>query len=320
MKTWTGDSRPSGFDRFGSAGLAIAMGLFLAAACSAAAGSGRSTQPAPPPAVRMATPTAAPTPTPTPPDLSGEGQVIAAILAAGGPTSVETLLSPDESLLAEVRAHDCVEIRPGEAYAYQELRLLGADSETGRAAASQLIACGGLGAYGLAPRFWSPSSQYLYYTDAASGVPDGCGFWKPSLIRLDTETMESERLDGAAISPQGDLVAAWQAKQIGVWSVDGPRLGLVEIPTTMDVPGPIAWRPDGSAIAALVTEAACPLGRSDLVRIDLADLRPIVILSYGDPVFADIVWDTPNRVTLTDEDGERWRYNFLSRDLWPVDK
>jgi hypothetical protein len=106
--------------------------------------------------------------------------------------------------------------------------------------------------------------------------------------------------------------------QLGVWRVDGERIGLLDIPSVVRIPGPIAWRPDSSSIAFLISEGTCPLGETDLGRLDLADMRPIILLSYREPAFADVRWDVPNRVTLTDENGGTWRYNFLSRDLWQV--
>lgn len=245
-------------------------------------------------------------------------RIVGTIAASAGPRLLEAVDSPDGAWRADFYAYDCAEVAPGEAYAYQEARLVSKIDGTSYLVEPQLIACGGLGAYGLASRFWSQSGRYLYYTSAATGVPDGCGYWTPPLQRFDTSTMESEMLGPGVVSPDGNLVAAWQNGLLGIWRLDGERLALMEIPAVARTPGALAWRPDSSAVAFLVSEGACPLGETDLGRVNLAELRPIVILSYRDPTFADVVWDAPNRVTLTDEAGNRWRYNFLTRDLWPV--
>jgi hypothetical protein len=240
------------------------------------------------------------------------------VVALEQPNLVESTLSPDGRWLAEVYSYDCVAVSPEQEYAYQELRLVKTGAMRTRVMDSQLIACGGLGAYGLAGRFWSSNSRYFYYTDASIGVPDGCGYWSPPYLRVDPVNLQVEPLGSGPISPDGTLLAAWQADRLGVWRVEGERIGLVDIPTTVRTPGPIAWRPDSTAVAFLLTEADCPLGETDLGRLDVAEMRPVVILASREPSFADVVWDAPNRVMLTDESGDRWRYNFLSRELRPI--
>jgi len=245
-------------------------------------------------------------------------EAVATITASAAPRLAEVLPSPDGAWRAEFYAYDCVEVAPGVAFAYQEARLVSTGSGADALVESQLIVCGGLGAYGLAGRFWSPNSRYVYFTNAAAGVPDGCGYWTPPYLRADTVNWTVEALGMGAVSPDGTFLAAWQGEQLGVWHVDGDLIGLVETPTLVRVPGPIAWRPDSSAIAFLISEGYCPLGETHLGRLDLSDMRPIMILAHRNPSFADLVWDAPNRLTLADEQGGRWRYNFLSRDLWEV--
>jgi hypothetical protein len=245
-------------------------------------------------------------------------RIVATIAAASTPRLLEAVDSPDGTWRADFYAYDCAEVAPGESYAYQEARLVSNLDGSSHIIEPQLIACGGLGAYGLASRFWSPSSRFLYYTNAANGVPDGCGAWSPPLVRFDTSSMSSETLGPANLSPDGLLIAAWQNDVLGLWRLDGERLALIEFPTAGRIPGALAWRLDSSALAFLVSEGACPLGETELGRVDLDELRPIVVLKQRDPGFADLVWDAPNRVTLTDELGERWRFNFLTRDLWPI--
>jgi len=242
----------------------------------------------------------------------------AMVVARQQPRLSEISTSPDGAWRTEIVAYDCVAVSAEETLAYQELRLVDTKSASSRLADSQLQTCGGLGAAGLAGRFWSENSRYFYYTDAASGVPDGCGFWEPPYLRLDTADFGIEYLGGGPISPDGSLLAAWQGNRLSIWRIDGELVGVVEIPGSATVPGPIGWRPDSSAIAFLVSGGSCPLGETGLGRLDLSDMRPIIILAPHDPSFAGLLWDAPNRVTLTDEEGGLWRYNLLSRDLWQV--
>jgi hypothetical protein len=228
---------------------------------------------------------------------------------------VESVASPDEAWLAEVYAYDCVEVVPGQEYAYQELRLVKAGQVGASVAGAQLVACGGLGAYGLDGLFWSPSSRYFYFTDAATGVPDGCGYWRPPYWRVDTTDLEAERLGEGEVSPDGTLLAAWQEGRLAIWLVDGEAIGRVEIPTAHRTPGPITWRPDSTAVAFLVSEGSCPLGETAVGRVDMADMQPVVILSSEDPAYSGILWDAPYRLALTAEDGTQWRYNLTTEDL-----
>ncbi len=176
----------------------------------------------------------------------------------------------------------------------------------------------GLGPAGLTGRFWSENSRYFYYTDAAVGASDQCGFREPPYVRLDAVDSRIEVLGAGPISPDGTMLATWQGNRLGIWPISGGNLGLTRVYTGLTVPGPIAWRPDGSAIAFLISEGSCPLGETDLGRLDLSEMLPIIILRSSDRSFADLVWDAPNRVTLTDEKGGRWRYNFLTHDLWQI--
>ena len=240
------------------------------------------------------------------------------VVARQEPRLSEAFTSPDGAWRAEIMAYDCIAVSAEETLAYQELRLVDTKSGSSRLADSQLQTCGGLGAAGLGGRFWSENSRYFYYTDAVSGVPDGCGFWEPPYLRLDTVNLGIEYLGGGPISPDGTMLAAWQGDRLGIWRISGETVGVVEIPASVSLPGPIGWRPDSSAIVFLVSEGSCPLGETDLGRLDLSDMRPIIILAYRDPSFAGLLWDAPNRVTLTDELGGLWRYNFLSRDLWQI--
>lgn len=254
------------------------------------------------------------TPEPVIRELTPE-ETIRIVTAVQEAELVESVASPDATWLAEVYAYDCVEVTPGQEYAYQELRLVKTGEVGADMAASQLIACGGLGAYGLASRFWSADSRFFYYTDAAAGVPDGCGFWTPPFWRLDTVDLQAERLGEGSLSPDGMLLAAWQQDRLGLWRVDGEAIARIEIPSSRRTPGPLAWRPDSSAVAFVVTEGSCPLGESDVGRVDMVDMQPVVVLTSQDPGFTEVVWDAPNRLALTDEDGGQWRYNLTTGDL-----
>ena len=64
---------------------------------------------------------------------------------------------------------------------------------------SQLLNCGGLGAFGLAPLFWGADGQTLWYTTAREGGPDGaCRPWVRPMTRVDVTDWSVVTLDQAA--------------------------------------------------------------------------------------------------------------------------
>ena len=180
---------------------------------------------------------------------------------------------------------------------------------------SQLISCGGLGAYGVAGLFWSGTSRFYYFTDAANGVPDGCGFWQSPLLRLDLNDGSITNLGSGTLSPDRLRLASWLDGELVVWDLNGGRIGSAPPPVENVLPGPIAWSPDGKSIAYLLSEQYCPLGLTYVVRLNLSDFQAAPFFASQDPSFADIRWDMPNRVILGDENGDTWAYNFITGDL-----
>ena len=258
------------------------------------------------PAKRTAT--AIPTPSPTP-------DLVATAQAASPAQIISSQVSPDGLWWARVYSHPCSPGAVGQAYGYDTLQIT--DQQTGKhqILASQLITCGGLGAYGLKGLFWAHASRYYYFTNAASGVPDGCGYWEPPLLRIDLTDGSITYLGIGSISPNGLKLAAWLDDELVIWDINGGRLGSAPQPVEGTLPGPIAWAPHGKAIAYLLSEQYCPLGLTYVVRMNLDDFQAAPFYASQDPSFADIRWDTPNRVILTDESGDNWAYNFITGNL-----
>jgi hypothetical protein len=129
-------------------------------------------------------------------------QAIAAVIAGSRPVT-ETFPSPDGQWQAEIAVYGCTAtqgIESGEMteYAYELLRLAPQGTGEWRQVDSQLINCGGLGAYGLGGLCWSPDSRYFYYTDARTGVPDGMGEWSQPVWQLEAVTGAIEEMDETA--------------------------------------------------------------------------------------------------------------------------
>jgi hypothetical protein len=146
--------------------------------------------------------------TPTPGADAARQATIATVMAGSQPTT-DTFLSPDGQWQAEIVVHSCVATQAeetGEAaeYAYELLRLAPGDAGEWQQVDSQLINCGGLGAFGLAGLCWSPDSRYFYYTPAREGVPDGAGEWSRPVWQLEAATGAIQEVDATATNMGDD--------------------------------------------------------------------------------------------------------------------
>jgi hypothetical protein len=99
-----------------------------------------------------------PTPDPT------TQAIIAAVRGSSQPAST-AYASPDGAWRVVLANFACTPVGEQDIYAYETVSLVATD---GAAAVvdSQLINCGGLGAYGFDGLFWSADSRYFYYTTA----------------------------------------------------------------------------------------------------------------------------------------------------------
>ena len=151
----------------------------------------------------VATATPAPQLTPDPTTQA----IIAAVQAAGEPT-ITAYASPDGQWRVELAIFACAPTGAGDVYAYETVSL----ARTDAAAAvvdSQLINCGGLGAYGFDGLFWSDDGHYFYYTTAREGVPDGCGDWQPPIWRVDVTRGANAQMNDIGESPDAAALTAW---------------------------------------------------------------------------------------------------------------
>jgi hypothetical protein len=81
------------------------------------------------------------------------------------------------------------------------------------------------------------------------------------------------------------------------------------------VTGPIAWSPDSQALAYLQLTADCPVsGETYVIRLDLPELVPIILLESDSPSFAGVQWEVPDEIRLIDAGGKEWRYHFATQE------
>jgi hypothetical protein len=246
----------------------------------------------------------------------------ATIVALERPNLLESYPSPDESWRAEVIRYDCVETDEGQEMAMDVLRLVRQLDGRETVVYRQVQYCGGLGAFGLGGLFWSPEGRYFYYTTAREGGPDGgCGPWVRPISRVDVTGGGTETLAGAVISPDESNLAGWRdvgtgEPQLVVWAVDGSARLSVPAIAESAVAGPIAWSPDGTALAYLQIKEQCnPAGVTWLAHVALPGGEQTVLLESAGPSFNGLAWDEANALVLQAVTGEQSRFDLNKRTL-----
>jgi len=266
-------------------------------------------------------PTATLTPTEVPATPIPTVDIAATVIGTIPPRIHSSFLSADNQWRAEVVIHDCVKLQGNiDANAVEMLKLIQVNDQAERIIETQLLSCGGVGAFGIGGLLWSPNNQYFYYTDARESVPDGlCGYWARLIKRVNVDTQEVESVGGGHLSPDKTKLAFWQDNEIVIWSLDEGE--TVRVPATIPeaFENQIAWSPDSQSLVYLQTELDCyPFGESYVTRLDLSGMIQNLLLESEAPSFSWLTWDAPNRITLVDEQWNRWRYNLVSKELNPA--
>jgi len=213
--------------------------------------------------------------------------------------------------------YDCITTGEIEENAYELLKLIKVAEGDEQIAAEQLQYCGGVGAFGLEGLFWSPNSQFFFYTNVREGWPGGCGYWERGITRVDVTTFEKAYIGAGPLSPDGEKIATWQAGELVVWHINDGE--IMRFPAFADAnTGPIAWSPDSQRLVYLQFESYCPLaGRSFVVHIDLREPKQTLVLESENPTFGEVAWNAPDQLALFDEDNQPWVYSFTTDQLMP---
>lgn len=270
-----------------------------------------------PTATVMSLPSSTAVPTETASGPSATPTVIGTIVALIEPTTFTSHLSPDGNWQAEVVRYDCVPVSDVEEQAYERLDLIQPADNSTVLADSQLQSCGGLGAFGLAGLFWSPNSRYFYYTNAREGFPDGlCGYWSPPFLRIDVTNPAPEFLGIGSLSKDETRLATWYQNELTVWDIDAGEIARMPPFSPGTEIGPVAWSPDSESLVYVQTETYCPVsGNSYVVRLDLSTSEQALLLESESPTFSNVSWESPDELTLVDENGDDWRYNLVTKEL-----
>lgn len=311
--------------------LALGLAALGVAACQEAPSAALDPTPL---AEASATSAAPPTPEPRPSRTPMPGATqqteaaIATVVASSPPEVLAAIASSDGRWRAETVRHDCVELeRDGyrEQRAYERLRVTDEDSGETWGADQQLQHCGGLGAFGLAPRRFSPGGRYLYYTSSREGAPDGCPpVWYRSLLRVDLASRDVEVVGGGVWSPDERMLASpigapgAVGRQLTIWGVDDPEpLSRASIGSREEardeVLAGMRWSPSGEQVALLLGEYRCPpdgvgSGRVVVVQATTGDAREHELVSEAD--VAGPRWEGEGELRLDEVEGPTWRLDL----------
>ena len=271
------------------------------------------------PSLTQVSPTAIPATTiPTPTQEATVG-LPAAIMAVAAPETGAPLVSHNGVWQAQTVRYPCSTLPDtGEQMALEQLNLIRVSDGAVTPAAEQVIACGGLGAFGLAGLFWSEDDRYFFYTDAREGVPDGCGYWQRPILRLDPTTAQSERLGPGVASPDETTIALWQNRELVVLDANGSEMGRLAAERPEAEIGTIAFSPQNDALVYLQTSSYCPPGPSTLVHVALDTLQSRPLIEDAASTWRTINWSEEAAIVLSDAMNKQWRYQLDTGDLSEV--
>ncbi len=228
-----------------------------------------------------------------------------AVQTAVPPVVVETNSSPDNKWKVELVRYDCVDVGAGDGVtnAYEQLFLIDLATEKKTMVADQFTYCEGIGAYGLKFVSWSADSRYLYYTEAAYGVPDGGGYgWYRPLSRYDLQSGETIALAWGPLTPDGVTMAYpdYQGQALYLWDMD--RGEIARIPSSLSPSSPlpkiygIAWAADGKSLVFVEAECADCSGKASIVFLDVASLNRQVIYQVDSGMLFCCTWTSDRQI------------------------
>lgn len=252
----------------------------------------------------------------TPSTVTPDPDYAATIVASESPTPMGSTDSPDGLWRVDFKRYDCLTIESWNEMAYESMDLTNLTSQSTQTVETQLQNCGGLGAAGLAGLFWSASSRYFYFTDAAKGAPEGCGFWVPPVKYLELPSGTVGDIGYGIRSPDDSKIAAWDASELVVWDVEQGETMRVPALDATAYAGDIAWSPLGTRVAYLQLTWACtPPGRFLLAVVDIDRKTHSLLLTAEQPEVEHVSWKTEDLLQLTDASRTEWIYSLDEHEL-----
>jgi hypothetical protein len=258
---------------------------------------------------------------PTPDWVPTQQALIAAIMTSNIPKIIETHLSTDGQLRAVVVRYDCVQVSGVDENAYEQLKIVRVNDGTEMVIADQLQSCGGIGASGLGGLFFSPSGRYFYFTTAKGGVPDGCccDLWVRNMYRADVNTGYIENTPGTGeLMVDGKTIVIPGKGEFILWDLDEGE--IERVPYKNPDAYLICFRlsPDKDSLVYLQADNCLGSpGKSYLVYWDFATFQQALLLDVENPPLVNVIWESPDQLTLWDADSNEWQFDLVTKELIP---
>ncbi|HVN56461.1 MAG TPA: hypothetical protein VMT46_19195 [Anaerolineaceae bacterium] len=253
-------------------------------------------------------------PTSTPSDEEINAAIAQKLVELEKPKTLQSMPSPNGRFRAVVLRYECLTLPgadSGQQNAYELLKLVRLADRSETVLETQLQYCQGLGAAGLKVLSWARNSRYLYYSDAAEGMPDGgCGLWRRPLTAYELASGAKTALAQEPVSPDGRTFALQSGGEMLLWDyANGGVLGQVPLVEPGWTVAAIVWAPGSRSLAYLQTEPEfCGLtGRTLLARVDLPGLKQTRLITRTAQSFITVQWKQAGQIQLTDRQGRRWR-------------
>lgn len=208
--------------------------------------------------------------------------VIDEIIASSEPEIIQSF--PLEGFTATVIRYACVEAG-GQEMAYERLDITNTSTNESHRVAEQFIVCGGLGAYGLSILRAAPNGEFLFYTDAREGSPDGLtNGWARPIWRVNPANFQVDSIGQAKFSVTGEWLAAWDQTQITVMSVDATDLTesthFPLMPAGLQLIE-VIWLPDNTGLIYIQADAPIGSTRTTVTHIHLETMAQTILLETG---------------------------------------
>ncbi len=248
------------------------------------------------------------------PDLSGT-EIVETMIATGKRITLQSVRSPNGKWRAEVIRYDCVRVGiEVDEKAYEVIKLIRLEDGLETVLDTQLQNCGGLGAAGLGVEFWSANSQYVYYTEAREGVPDGCsGGWWRSLVAYDVLHDSREKLALGPLLPIRKILVFPMEKELILWDLNQGEIGRLPLLHADWVVWDIAWSPGGNELVYIQSEDICIPLKSSVVQVNVTEMIQTEIMETVSPGFTSAIYVSSDQIKLYDQNNREWRVNPAPR-------
>jgi hypothetical protein len=263
-----------------------------------------------------ATNTAIPTETPTKVPTINTVSLIEKIRTENDPVTLWSSKSPDGQLQIDVVAYECVPVENNLEMTLEQIELIHTEGSGVDLLNETLYNCGGLGAGGFEGLFWSPNSQYFYYS--IRGIPDGlyCFPYYLDLFRVDITDGSDSLSNRGPVSPDGISLVRLGETELIIMNLDTGEEMKAPLPVENGFIKIAAWSLDGDQLIYIITPSECvPNETAYLILYNIEGGEHTLLETIEGNTLINITWDTPEEIRLQDIQRRDWAYDLETGEL-----